>query len=293
MLMRAVRAGHLYTAVDGVATPASFELTATNARGIVQAGDEIAAAGPVTLRVRSNAPSGFMTTVWNGTRILAGDRHEQDFTIQAPAEPGVYWVDIRATSFPNEVTWLRSNPIYVRSADPPGPLPVRPPARERESMFDGTSATGWRTEHDPTSLAAVETAASASGNELRFRFGLAGGDAPGRVAALAYDTPRGTLPNDRVTLTIRAERPMRISVQLRAGDDQGEASRERWQRTIYVDATEKERTVYFDDLMPVGETHTFKPVFNSIRSILFVVDATNTKPGDSGRIWIRRAELQR
>ena len=125
------------------------------------------------------------------------------------------------------------------------------------------------------------------GAELRFRYGLAGGDSPGRVAALVFDTPRGTAPNDRLTFTIRAERPMRISVQLRMGDDQGEASRERWQRSVYVDTADQERTIYFDDLMPVGETHTSRPVFPAIRSMLFVVDTTNTKPGDSGRIWIK------
>jgi hypothetical protein len=115
----------------------------------------------------------------------------------------------------------------------------------------------------------------------------------GQVAALAFDTPRGTAPYDRLTFAIRAEHPMRIAVQLRAGDDQGDASNERWTRSVYVDTVSQERTVYFDDLMPVGHTHTFKPVFPSIRSILFVVDATNTKMGDSGRIWIRTAELQR
>ena len=86
---------------------------------------------------------------------------------------------------------------------------------------------------------------------------------------------------------------MRISVQLRAGDDQGEAARERWRRTVYVDASAQERTVDFDDLRPVGETHAVQPVLDGIRSILFVVDATNTKPGDSGRIWIRKAALER
>jgi hypothetical protein len=30
-----------------------------------------------------------------------------------------------------------------------------------------------------------------------------------------------------------------------------------------------------------------------IRAILFVVDATNTKLGDSARIWIRKAALER
>jgi hypothetical protein len=295
MLMRAIRAGHLYTAVDGAATPASFEFTATNGRGTAHEGDELAAAGPVTLRIRSNAPPGFTTTVWSGMKSIAADRHEQEFTVQAPAEPAVYWVEIRATSRQNEVTWLRSNAIYVRSTDPVPPLPIRPPATTSVPMFDGTAASiaGWRAEHDPASLAVVEPVPVFGGNDLRFRFGLAGGEAPGRVAALAFDTPEGTAPNDRVTLTIRAERPMRISVQLRAGDDQGEASGERWQRTIYVDTTDAQRTVFFNDMMPVGQTHTFRPALASIRSVLVVVDATNTKPGDSGRIWIKRAELQR
>jgi hypothetical protein len=213
--------------------------------------------------------------------------------VQAPAGAGVYWVEIRNTARRAQLSWIRSNPIYVWDIKPSAPLPEATPVRERAAMFDGTSAIGWRVEHDSASLAAVETAASAGGSEIRFRFGLAGGDAPHRVAALAYDTPNGTIPYDRIAVTIRAERPMRISVQLRAGDDQGNASRERWQRTIYVDTTAQERTVSLTDLMPVGETHTFRPVYGSIRSILFVVDATNTKPGDSGRIWIRKAELQR
>src|SRR4029077_9626582 len=58
-VMRAIRSGHLYTAVDGAATPASFEFTATNERGTVNEGDEIGVGGPVALRVRSIAAPGF------------------------------------------------------------------------------------------------------------------------------------------------------------------------------------------------------------------------------------------
>jgi hypothetical protein len=295
-IIRAIRGGHLYTAVDAVAAPASFDFTATNQHGTVHEGDELGAGGPVTLRVHSNAPPGFTTTVWSGIKILSGDHHEQDVTVQAPPGPAVYWVDIRATSVPNQVTWLRSNAIYVRAGEAAGKLPGRPPATVRQPIFDTfdiRSVAGWRTEHDPTSLAAVEAAPSVGGAELRFRYGLAGGASVGQVAALAFDTPRGTAPYDRLTFAIRAEHPMRIAVQLRAGDDQGDASNERWTRSVYVDTVAQERTIYFDDLMPVGHTHTFKPVFPSIRSILFVVDATNTKMGDSGRVWIRTAELQR
>ena len=144
----------------------------------------------------------------------------------------------------------------------------------------------------PASRSSTGPRTAGGPSTIRFRYGLAGGASVGQAAALAFDTPRGLAGYDRLTFSIRAEHPMRISVQFRAGEDQGPASRERWKRTIYVDAAIQERTIFFDDLMPVGETHTFAPVLDGIRSILFVVDATNTKMGDSGRVWIRRAALE-
>jgi len=167
----------------------------------------------------------FTTTVWANGSVLSGDHHEQEFTVEAPADPGVYWTEIRATGVPHldTVSWVRSNPIYVRSPAPPAQAPPRAAATSSVAIFGGT-ASGWRAEHDPTSLAAVEPVAMVGGDELRFRFGLAGGASVGQVAALAFDTPQGVAAYDRLTFSIRAERPMRISVQLRAGDDQGESA---------------------------------------------------------------------
>ena len=84
---------------------------------------------------------------------------------------------------------------------------------------------------------------------------------------------------------------MRISVQLRAGA--GDAAGERWQRSVYVDSVEEQRTVSFDDVAPVGPARTLTPPLDSIRSLLFVVDTTNSAPGTSGRLWISHAALQR
>jgi hypothetical protein len=290
--MRAIRSGHLYTAVDGAATPASFEFTAANEHGTVNEGDELGVGGPVTLRVRSNAPPAFTTTVWAGTTILSRDHHEQEFTVQAPAGPAVYRVEIGTAGDPAGLTWIRSNPIYVRSPDP-SPMPVpRAAASTSVPIFSGT-AEGWHAEHDPTSLAALDVAPMVGGAELRFRYGLAGGASVGQVAALAVDTPLGIAAYDRLTFSIRAERPMRISVQLRAGEDQGDSARDRWKRTVYVDTVAREHTVFFDDVTPVGQTHTVPPVLGGIRTLLFVIDATNTKMGDSGRVWIGKAALER
>ena len=168
-------------------------------------------------------------------------------------------------------------------------LPVtRPAATVREPIFDTRTADGWRAEHDPTSVVALETTPIVGGADLRLRYGLAGGAPAGQVVALAHDTPRGVAPNDRLIVSIRAEHPMRVSIQLRTG---GDGQQQRWQRSIYVDTVQQEHTIYFDDMMPVGRTETFKPDLPNIRSILFVIDAMNTRPGDSGRIWIRQAEL--
>ena len=292
VLMRAIRSGHLYTAIDGAATPASFEFTATNEHGTVNEGDEIGLGGPVTLRVRSNAPARFTTIIWKDGGVISADHHGPDVIVQAGAEPAVYWAEIRATGQPHQLTWVRSNPIYVRGSEPAPRAPVRPAAAASVSIFDGTPQ-GWRVEHDPSSLAAVDLASIVGGAELRFRYGLAGGASVGQVVALAVDTPRGLAGYDRLAFSIRAEHPMRISVQLRAGDDQGPAARERWQRTVYADVSAQERTIFFDDVTPVGETRTLAPILGGIRSILFVVDATNTRLGDSGRIWVRRAALEK
>jgi len=287
LLIRAIRSGHLYTAVDAVATPPSFEFTASNDHGTVHEGDELGAGGPITLRVRSNAPAGFTTAIWKGAAVLSGDHHEPEFTVGTTGEPAVYWVEVRATGQPNPLTWIRSNPIYVRGAEALTRVPVRAAATVREPIFDTKTTDGWRAEHDPTSVVALELAPIVGGADLRLRYGLAGGAPAGQVVALAHDTPRGIAPNDRLIVSIRAEHPMRLSVQLRTGDGQ----QQRWQRSIYVDAVQQEHTIFFDDMMPVGYTETFKPDLANIRSVLFVIDATNTKPGDSGRIWVRRAEL--
>jgi hypothetical protein len=291
MIIRAIRAGHAYSAIEGAASPSSFDFTAANAHGTVHAGDELSAAGLLTLHIRSNAPPGFTTTLWNGATVVSGDHHEQDFNVQVPemaAGDGVYRVEIRAAGRSQAVPWIMSNPIYVRV-----PMPIvastggNVPAASLP-LFDGTSLSGWTVAQDPTSLGAVNVVETGTTRQpaLRWRFGLSSGAAAGQFVALIADLTQGAASSDRVAFTIRAERPMRISVQLRT-------ERDRWQRSVYVEAFNREQTVLFDDLRPAGPTASDKPPLADVRSLLFVVDTTNTKPGASGRIWITRPVLQK
>jgi hypothetical protein len=302
VLMRAIRNGHLYTAIDGLASPPAFDFTATNAQGTVHEGDELTSGGPVQLRVRSNAPPGFATIVHEGLKALSSARDAPDLIVHASDRPAAYWVEIVDPSRTPPLTWIRSNPVYVRASQALARAAGHRPATSSRALFDGASTRGWFVEHDAMSASQVDVAlfsagasnASSSpgsslapGAELRFRYGLAGGASAGQATALVADTPTGVAGYDRLTVTIRSERPMRISVQLR------DAVSERWQRSVYLDAAAQERRIAFDDFNPVGGTATVRPAYANVRGILFVVDTTNTKPGASGRIWIRSVTLER
>ena len=286
-LLAGIRAGHLYTAVDGLATPPSFDVVAANSRNTVREGDTLEAGGSVSIHVRSNAPASYTTIVHRGTSVLASARDAADWTVHAGGEPAVYWIEIAAPHQPAPITWLRSNPVYVRgpAAKPETAAPRA--AQTVATLFDGTSADGWDIEHDPASLAAVEVAEAPSGTELRLRYGLAGGTPSSQVVALTHKTPNGIAAADRLTFTVRAEKPMRVSVQLRSKNFY------RWQRSIYVDSTAQERSLRFDDVTPVGVTPPPAPPLADIISVMFVIDVTNSKPGTSGRLWLAHVRFER
>jgi hypothetical protein len=289
-VIAAIRAGHLYTALDGLASPPSFAFTASNQRGSAEAGDQLAAGGPVALRVRSNAPAASETVVLQGSRVLTRRNGEPDFTFSAPAEPAVYRIAVRALERPRQPTWILSNPIYVRGPEARA-SPARQPATVTHPLVEGRPGDAWRFETDPTSLAALDVVATPTGTELRLRYGLSGGTRGGQFAALAVNTPGGLAAFDRLAFTTRAEHPMRISVQIRVAVKPTED--ERWQRSVYIDTEDGERTVFLDDFTPISDTRTYRPPLADAHSIVFAIDMTNTKPGASGRLWIRNVVLQK
>ena len=89
--------------------------------------------------------------------------------------------------------------------------------------------------------------------------------------------------HDRLVFTARADRPMRMSVQLRAPTG-GEG--ERWRRSVYLDQTPRTIQVLFDEFRPLGSTGAATPALSNVQSVLFVVDTANTKIGSNGRIWV-------
>ena len=289
-LINAIRAGHLYTAVDAIASPASLEFTAfTPAYSVGQGDDLLAGAGTVIFHVKSNAPSSFATTIWHGRRALA-TRRESDFRVSAPAAPGAYRVEIRATDRSGDPLWIISNPVYLVGAAPFGVPPrAETPAIDDAQLFPA-EPFGWSVEHDPASKADLEVVSGQAGAEMHFRYTL-GSDSGVRPAVAIAAPPTAIPPNDRVVLTIRSEHPMRVAVQLRGGSDPGRE--ERWQRSVYVDEHERQVVVDFGEMMPVGPARTAHPPLDQTPSVVLMVDTTHAKPGSSGQVWIKRVVFQR
>jgi hypothetical protein len=272
MLLEAIRAGHLHTVVDARAAPAAFEFTARAGDETAGEGDSLPNVGPVVFRVRSNAP------VYSDVVLLRDGREVHRVTRQslvyATDKPGTYRAEIRlgqGGSRP-QVPWIVSNAIVV-GAPPHARGPEPAPAVE---TVQALSPGAWKGERDGRS--AGEVLPTANGVTLRFRLGRGAPAGQYSAMALPVSIPPGT---DAVAFDVMADRPMRISLQLRApGGEEGE----RWQRSVYAEPSSRLVVVPVAEMTPAGPTRTPAPRVSAVTSLLFVVDTVNTAPGTSGEI---------
>ena len=294
-ILAGVRKGDLYTAVDAFAAPPRLTVAMTQGDRQAAMGDAVTDGPGLALQVRHNGGDGFVAQVWKGGAIVSS-HDEPEFTSPVTTGPGAYRVEVRDPRHPDGPAWLTSNPVYVRApqAQPtPSAAPASPPPSPQPpvALFDGRTTNGWTLESDRNSLSAVDVVRSLTGPELRIRYGLAGGARVGQFAGVAVDTLDGAGAYNRITFAARAERPIRLSIQVRA-EVRG-APPERWQRSIYLDTTERAYAIDFDDMAAVGETHTPKAPRATIRNVLVIVDTTNSRPGSSGSVWMRNPRLER
>jgi hypothetical protein len=288
-ILDAMREGRVYIAVDAIASPPAFQFTAVGQHGRAEAGAVLAADGPVTLRVRSNAPPGFTSEIRRGNEVVAAAR-APEVVFTAPGGAAVYRAEIRATDRAGSPPWIISNPIYVRSPEASDGTSNPAPAAERVDLLEGKAET-WRVETDSSSAGSVEVAAGDGGTEVVLRYTLGGGPAGGQFAALAIPTPGGIAAGERFNFTAASDRPLRLSVQARvAVSPDGD---ERWQRSVYVDPAGAVRTVFFDDLTPVGPTRAPRPPLDQVHSLVLVIDMTHSRPGAAGWLRITAASLER
>jgi hypothetical protein len=156
--------------------------------------------------------------------------------------------------------------------------------------YSNGPATDWHVENSPRSRGALDVVPSIGGTQLLLRYALGGTQDEGPFVALSLAVPQGLANYDRLIFTAQSSRPTRIWVQLRVpGGAQGRS----WHRSVYVDETPGVISVSLDDFRPLEATTTGRPVLEDVRDVLFVVDTINTRPGESGQLWLDEVKLGR
>jgi hypothetical protein len=257
----AIRAGRVFTAIDALASPALLDFHA------------VPSGATVTLLARAPLPTGAQLVLIGPDGEVgraAGElRHE------VPADrPAAYRVEVRLSSAPGEppVPWLVSNPVYVANLGTAAP--IEPPPR-----LVGDGQFPWRIEKDPVSRAILRTPERSA--ELEYQ--LAAGPRANQFVALASDVR--TQAFSAIDLAAAADRPTRLSIQVRAADGR------RWGRSYYVDPAGTAVHAALSEFRAMDEQGVAVPPSESLTSILLLVDLTNTAPGHSGRLVVRSIAL--
>ena len=285
-ILTRVRWGRTYTVIDGLATPGGFEFTATSGGRSAGIGDDLAIAGEVILHARMAAPPGSRMAILRNGAILF-ETKDLESHVGVMAEPAVYRVEIYAPGTAGEppIPWLVSNPIYVgmrEAHERARRAPVPAPTANRASI----ATEAWVAEASPASASRLLPRGVAEGvAALEWEYQLAGGAVNGQYAAVRFPL-NGVRGRDRLQMRARADRPMRLWIQVRAST-MGRG--ERWGRSIYLDETFRTVEVPFDEFQPLGATSSSTPPLDAVDALLLVVDTLNSRPGDGSRVHI--AEL--
>ena len=285
-----IRAGRVYSSVDAIAPRPAFAFTGASGANRANAGEPLPIDGPVSLHVDVQAPpDAQIALIRDGGRLLNLGGAQLQY--EAPAQEAVYRVEVTLPGAPGP--WIVSNPIYVGrpSSDPVAPSFRAPPTGRADVYTDGAVGE-WTVEHSATTQAAVDAVQAAGGRQLLFRFAISGTMSASPFAALVAPVTVPIAGYDRVTFTAHADRPMRLSVQLRV--PKGGEDAERWRRSVFVDTAPREVTVYFDDMSPVRRASAARhPSLADVRSLLFVVDTVNTKVGTAGQLFVDDVRYER
>lgn len=286
-VVEALAAGRSFSILRAVAEPATVEFTAEVSGVTLPMGATLPiAAGAVVLRAAiPQAPSAQIVLLRDGAEVQTGKGHLEH---RMPAASGAF----RLEAYLDGVTtpWIVSNPIRIGLPDTPVALPpATGPGAPPSTLAPGTAQRldlsgdgAWAIEHDPTSRGTV----SADGAWLRYQYRLGSGTPAGQFAAMAT-TAAGDAGLDRIEFVGRADRPMRVSVQVRVGSGRGQ----RWRRSVYLDTTPRQVVVPLSDMDPAEVATRLRPVVARVHAVLIVVDTLNSATGAEGEIHLRDLNL--
>jgi len=277
-VLNALAAGHSFSIVRGIASPAALEFSAEQNGVRFAMGDRTLMVGSVGI-IRATvpqAPNARVEIKHNGRSIATG---KGSATFSGGITEGGYRVEVFDEGF--AVPWIVSNAIYAGDSTE---TPIAPEPAPSTPMFDVPQPDqGWGVEKEPSSTGVW----SKDQEAVRFVYRLGPGKPAGQFAALA-STISGTQGVDRVEFTAHASVPMRVSVQVRLPGGQ---AGQRWRRSVYLDQTPRTYVLRLRDFESAERPTTLRPFVARVQTLLFVIDTLNTTPGSEGTFWISKVRL--
>ena len=285
LLIDGLHSGRTFTAIDALAGPVRFTFEARAGDRTVGMGERVIDSTAVELRAAvAGPPDAEIVLFGDGEPVV---RSGMELHYRAPDSAMAYRVEVYVSGAPGSppMPWIVSNPIYVGLPRPVPTPAVRVPITSLPLERDDTRDS-WQTEHDPESTASVQL----EHEGVVFNYRLADSPHPNVSAAAVYAFDPGTLVGlDGLVFEARADRPMRLFVQLRAGTVPGQP---RWRRSFFADTTSQLITVAFDELAPVELQLAEHPDLESIDAVLIVMDRTNGLPGSVGRVTLTHPRVE-
>jgi hypothetical protein len=274
----AVREGRVFTAVDALAAPALLDFGADTPAGHVPMGSVLPRGSAATLLARATMPAGGELILLHDGQVIATTRGgELRYPVSGGAGAFRVEVHLAAGSDATRVPWIVSNPIVFAEHINREP-PEAPPASAAGAAI---APFPWRIEKDPSSSGILRS----SSQDATLEFKLGAGARESQFVALASDL-RGEA-FDAIELGLAADRPCRVSVQLRTVEGK------RWGRSYYVDPAGSRLHVRVGDLRPLDSGHAGALAPSLAQSLLLVMDLTNANPGRSGTLRVTSSALVR
>jgi hypothetical protein len=279
-VLDAIRHGRVFTVIDAIATPGYVELWASRGSPASESTmGAVVSPGPSSIRVKVAEPSGSqLVAMTQGATINTTNRAE--FGTALEGFTGAFRVEVRVPGAPGTppVPWLVTNPVYFLPASPP-PASVLP----AETIPLATDL-GWHVEKDPRSQGGI----TLSNDARSLQYAVAPGARASQFVAMAVDLTGG-LPGSQIVFSASAVRPSRVSVQLRYAQRGGE----RWGSSVYLAPTPREMVVPINRMRALDRQSGTAPDPAAASSLLFVVDLTNAKPGDSNTFTVADLRVAR
>lgn len=261
-LMASIRRGQIFTVIDAIAAPGFLGMESDTVDYTLPSGGEL-------FMVRQGRDSGPLQGQDGKYRLKPEDKvGGVRFEIRVPGAPGT-----------PPVPWLVSNPVHLGASRPEASAPVV------ASPDNAVPAAGalWHVEKDADSVATVMNA----DGTLKFEYTLAGSARRSQFAAAVSDFQQPGQTFSAIAFSVSADRSGRLSVQLRYQSGGGE----RWAKSVYVDAERRDVRIPVERMVPADFQSGHAPDTATARSLLFVADLANARPGDSNSITISRLRL--